>query len=169
MTMSSIKKWVLEPFDLLGLANFVSAIASPLLILSWKVLATRPSAPDITAQSLKKIKRPSTDTRLNHMPWLPEKESAYPGYPRNPIMTYSIVQETCPHYCFIAVLNISIESFLMAKSRQFCCFHFTSVKALDGLLVPLFIYSTVTRKPAYTGPSLTGKKIQLYLDILCSN
>lgn len=169
MTMSSIKKRVLEPFDLLGLANFVSAIASALLILSWKVLATRPSAPDITAQSLKKIKRPSTDTRSNHTPWLLEKESAYPGYPKNPTMTYSIVQETCPHYCFIAALNISIESFLMARARQFCCFHFTSAKALDGLLFSLFIYSTVTRKLAYTRPSLTDKKIQLYLNILCSN
>jgi hypothetical protein len=40
MIMSSIVKRPLRPFDLLGFAIFVSAFASALLILSWKVLIT---------------------------------------------------------------------------------------------------------------------------------
>jgi hypothetical protein len=62
--MSSIVKRPLRPFDLLGFAIFVSAFASALLILSWKVLITWSSSLAITAESLEKIKRLSTDTLL---------------------------------------------------------------------------------------------------------
>jgi len=137
--MSSIKKRLAGPFDLLGLAIFVSAIASALLILSWKVLVTRPSALDITAESQEKIKRLSTDTRSNNTPWLLEKALACQNHPKYLITTYPIIQETCPRCCFFAVLNISTEVFFMARSRQLSgYFHFPIVRVLDGLQFPFF-------------------------------
>jgi len=70
MIMSSIKKRPLPLCGLLGFASFVSAIASALLVLIWKVLVTRRSTLDITAEFLEKIKGLSTET---HTPWLLKK------------------------------------------------------------------------------------------------
>ena len=106
MIMSSIKKRPACPFDLLGFAIFVSAIASALLSLLSKVLVTRLSDLDITAKSLEKIKRLSTGTPSDQTPWLLEKALVYQIRPKNLITTYSIRQEACLLCCFFAVLAI---------------------------------------------------------------
>jgi hypothetical protein len=123
MIMSSIKKGQLCPFDLLGFASFVSAIASALLILIWKVLVTRRSTLDITVEFLEKNKRLSTET---HTPWLLKKVLNNQNHPKNPGTTNATIQKIYPGCCFFAALNISIKNFFMSGSRQFCCFHFLS-------------------------------------------
>ena len=101
MIMSSIKKRPVCPFDLLGFAIFVSAIASALLSLLSKVLVTRLSDLDITAKSLEKIKRLSTGTPSDQTPWLLEKALVYQIRPKNLITAYSIRQEACLLCCFL--------------------------------------------------------------------
>ena len=98
MIMSSIKKRPVCPFSLLSFAIFVSPIT---LILSSRVLVTRLPALDITAESLEKIKRLSTDNRSNQTPWLLEKALVYQIRPKNLITTYSIRQEDCLLCCFL--------------------------------------------------------------------
>ena len=168
MLMSSIKKRPPGPFDLLGFAIFVSTIRSALLILSWKVLITRPSAPDITIEYLKKIKIiATTATRSNHTSCPLEKALAYQDHPKNLITDYSLIQETRPRCCMFAVLNITIKGFFMARSRQlFCYFHFTSARMLDGLLFPLFFSCHPYSNPAYTRLCLPDK-ITPMIKIFC--
>jgi len=117
MIMSSIKKRPPPLFGLLGFANFVSAIASALLILIWKVLVTRQSTLDIAAEFLEKIKGLSTET---HSPWLLKKTLNNQNHNKNPGTTNATIQKIYPGCCFFAVLIISIKNFFMAGFRQFC-------------------------------------------------
>ena len=172
MKMSSIKKKrLLCPFDLLGLVIFVGTNVNALLILSWKVLVTRPSALYLAAKSLGKINRRSTVTRSDHSPWLLEKSLAYQNHPKKLSTTYPIIQEPCNRCCFFAVLNISIGGFFMARSRQlFNHFHFPLVWALVGLQFPPFypcnFYSKITSKLDYARPCFLTDKKSL-IDIFC--
>jgi hypothetical protein len=115
--MGSIKKRPPPPFGLLGFASFISAIASALLILIWKVLVTRQSALDIAAEFLEKIKGLSTET---HSLWLLKKALNNQNHPKNPGTTNTTIQKIYPGCCFFAVLIISIKNFFMAGFRQFC-------------------------------------------------
>ena len=172
MIMNSIIKRPLEPFDLLGLAIFASSSGIAWLILSWKVLVTRPSTVDISARPLEKIKRLSTYTHTNHSPWLHEKALAYPFHPKELSTTNSISHETSNRHCFITVLNISIEGFFMAKTRQlFGRFHFSLVRMLDGLLFPSFfpgnLSSIITSTLASIESSPADKRTPL-INIFCA-
>lgn len=117
MIMGSIKKRPPPPFGLLGFASFISAIASALLILIWKVLVTRQSALDIAAEFLEKIKGLSTET---HSLWLLKKTLNNQNHNKNPGTTNATIQKIYPGCCFVAVLIISIKNFFMAGFRQFC-------------------------------------------------
>jgi hypothetical protein len=106
--MSSIRKRALRPFCLLSLAIFVSSIASALLILSWKVLVTWPSSLNIAAGALEKIKKLSTNTRLDYTSCPLEKAIAYQNRSKK---TYSIIQETSRRCCFADKKTPSINVF----------------------------------------------------------
>jgi hypothetical protein len=112
MIMSSIKKRPPPLFGLLGFANFVSAIASALLILIWKVLVTRQSTLDIAAEFLEKIKGLSTET---HSLWLLKKTLNNQNHNKNPGTTNATIQKIYPGCCFFAVLIISIKKFLYGR------------------------------------------------------
>jgi hypothetical protein len=131
MIMSSIKKGPLCPFDLLGLAIFVSANASALPILLWKVLVTQPCSLDITTESPEEIKRLSTDTLSDHTPWLLETALAYRYLPKILCTKYSAIQGNYPRCCFFSALTILIAGFFMTSTRKlFCYYHFLSAMAL---------------------------------------